>query len=123
VQLGGKQPRMLHTKRIDDLTKRREVRTAVDLAVTKRLVVARTDTERTAVAVERRVAAILASVDNHRPTLLQGSLFDRRAEQQRQSREATIRLWRDHLARRAGGAEALRQLRAAEPQLVAAWFV
>jgi hypothetical protein len=53
--------------------------------------------------------------------LLQGSLFDRRSEQQSHARETAVTAWRQNLGNRIADARAMTSLSAVNARLIAAW--
>ena len=74
-------------------------------------------------AIERRVTALAERLDRQSPgPAWQGSLFDRRAEQQARRRADSKATLHRHLRRRRERARALQHVTAGEPQLVAAWL-
>jgi superfamily II DNA or RNA helicase len=69
-----------------------------------------------------RIGALLVHLDRQAGhTLWQGSLFDRRREQQASRHASSVAALHDHLSRRLIAVQELQQVRAGEPQLVAAW--
>jgi superfamily II DNA or RNA helicase len=69
-----------------------------------------------------RIGALLVHLDRQAGHMLwQGSLFDRRREQQASRHASSVAAFRDHLSRRLIAVQELQQVRAGEPQLVAAW--
>jgi superfamily II DNA/RNA helicase len=106
------------TKLADD----RRVRAAVDGEIARRLALATAAVKPAAASYERRVAALAAGIARRRSArLYQGSLFDRRAEQQSHAHGSAIATWVAHLEHRLEAARALRQIRAERSRLVAAW--
>jgi hypothetical protein len=85
---------------------------------------ARSDTAVTAHALDVRLLEIDAHLRDSRPRLIQGSLFERRAEQQAWAARESIDALRRHVAERRASLNRLRSVSSAEePQLVAAWAV
>jgi superfamily II DNA or RNA helicase len=79
------------------------------------------DVRRTAFGVETRLNEILRGLASSKPKLWQGSLFDRKVEQQARASEAAAMDIREHLQRRLAGAHALRQVDSSAPRLIALW--
>jgi superfamily II DNA/RNA helicase len=98
------------------------VREALDRELARRLLRARRDASKTAIAIERRMRQVLEELrrQENRP-LFQGSLFDRRSEQQSQARGAAIRIQQERCERRLAAARSLTSLSALRPRLIAAW--
>jgi hypothetical protein len=81
-------------------------------------------TRTTAVAIQERLGAFDAALRVSRQAWFQGSLFDRRAEQQAQAGRIALGILRAHVQRQLASAHALRTLSSAQPpRLVAAWPV
>jgi hypothetical protein len=88
----------------------------------RRASIARADSARFAAGVERRAADLIAALGRHDRQLVQGSLFDRRREQEAQLRADAVAGGHAHLGRRRGDAAALTQIETTPPRLVAAWL-
>jgi hypothetical protein len=88
----------------------------------RRASIARADSARFAAGIQRRAADLAGALGRHGAQLVQGSLFDRRREQQAQLRADAIAGWQAHLARRMNGASALTQIETTTPRFVAAWL-
>jgi superfamily II DNA or RNA helicase len=84
---------------------------------------ARSNTAGTADALGVRLLEIDAHLQDSRPRMIQGSLFERRAEQQAWAARESIDALRRHVAERRASADRLRSVSAEEPRLVAAWAV
>jgi superfamily II DNA or RNA helicase len=113
--------RWLTREMIDALTRESKVRAVLDSAVRARLLVAQSEAIHTADAVERRIGRIRLAIQGRSNFAFQGSLFDRRAEQQARVRTEHSKSLLSQLARNFDSARGLRCLRATDPQLVAAW--
>ncbi len=99
-----------------------EVLAILDQEVQRRLAAVHTSTSLTAAALRTRLRALQAHLESRRnDRWSQGSLFDRRAEQQSQVQVESLHAWRDHFARRISSAYALARLQSSDPRLVAAW--
>lgn len=71
----------------------------------------------------RRLQSVLGRLDEQsRSAAWQGSLFDRRHEQQAQRYADKVTALREHLLRRRDAALALHEVHAGDPRLVAAWL-
>ena len=99
------------------------VRACVERALNRRQDEGRRDATATAEGLERRIRNILAVLESRTDPLFQGSLFDRKAEQEARTRKEHLESLRSHSRRRLEFARALRSLRPAEPRLAAAWIV
>jgi superfamily II DNA or RNA helicase len=99
------------------------VRTCVERALNRRQDDGRRDAAATAEGLERRIRNILSVLESRTDPLFQGSLFDRKAEQEARTRKGHLESLRSHSRRRLQFARDLRSLRSAEPRLAAAWVV
>jgi superfamily II DNA or RNA helicase len=101
-----------------------QVRKALDGELARLLSRTRSETARTALAIDRRMHQVLDDLHRRQAEpLVQGSLFDRRSEQQWQARAAAIRIQQDRCERLLAAAGALTSLSAEQPRLIAAWPV
>jgi superfamily II DNA or RNA helicase len=85
------------------------------------LAAAHTDASRTSSALGARLAGILTSQTPYRPTLFQGSLFDRRAERAAGATQAAAQKLRQHVEARRETFDALADVKVSAPRLIAAW--
>ena len=97
------------------------VRQQVSTAVSRRESLLASETAATGAAVMHRLEGVLGVLDGPRRTLIQQSLFDKRAEQQARASNAAIAGIRGHLERRLTAARALQVISASTPRLVAVW--
>lgn len=79
------------------------------------------NTRQTTGGVETRLHEILCGLESNTPRLWQGSLFDRRVEQQARASEAAATDIRDHLRRRLASARSLLRIHSSAPRLIAVW--
>jgi superfamily II DNA/RNA helicase len=108
---------------VRSLASRADITDVLRLDITQASEATRAACAHTAAALERRCRAIdgvLAA--RHQQTTYQGSLFDRRAEQQARSHQDALLDLRAHIERRIADAAALRTVTAGPPRLVAAWL-
>jgi hypothetical protein len=114
--------RQLSRTLVASLTGSPRVRDALERELARRLLRARSDASKTALAIDHRVRQVLDELRRQESEpLFQGSLFDRRGEQQSQARGAAIRIQRDRCERRLAAARSLTSLSALRPRLIAAW--
>jgi superfamily II DNA or RNA helicase len=114
--------RQLSKMLVASLTGSPGVRDALDRELARRLWRARSDASKTALAIDRRMRQVLDELDRqHGEPLVQGSLFDRRSEQQSRARGAAIRIQQERCERRLAAARSLTSLSARRPRLIAAW--
>ena len=121
--LRGGVTRKLAKEHVRDLAENSAVRAALARELDSRVGRVRRDAAQTALALERRVRAMLTDLEQRRRSApFQGSLFDRRTEQQAQTRAAVLQGWRHHFSRLLDRAQSLRRLHTTRPRLVAAWL-
>ena len=114
--------------------RRRNTRTAMAAVVAapalhERLMAARagfvravtSDVSQTGARIERRLQQLIAELESIRRPLRQGSLFDRRVEQQARASETAVRQIRAHLEHRLASARSLFRVEASTPRLTAVW--
>ena len=116
--------RQLSKGRVQQLAGDRGVHAVLRREIQAGLASVHGDVGRTATALEQRLRGLMTALEQRRSRLLfQGSLFDRRSEQQAQSRDATVQALGDYFARRLVATHALTVLRVSEPRLIAAWLI
>ena len=106
---------------VNALIRAPRLRVVLESATRVRLLAAQREATLTAEAIEQRIGSIRLAIEGRSNLVFQGSLFDRRAEQQARARTEHARSLLAQLARTLDSARALRHLHATEPQLVAAW--
>jgi superfamily II DNA or RNA helicase len=116
--------------------RRRNTRTAMAAIATapalrERLMTARaafaravaSNVAQTGVRIERRLQQLIGELESVKQPLRQGSLFDRRVEQQARASEMAARQIRAHLEHRLASARSLFRVEASPPRLTAVWPV
>jgi hypothetical protein len=114
--------RKLHKDLLLQLVNQHALQHLLRAEMDRRVSMARADSGRFAASVERRAADLVAALGRHGREWVQGSLFDRRREQEAQVRADAVAGWQAHLGRRRSGASALTQIGTTSPRLVAAWL-
>jgi hypothetical protein len=114
--------RELHKDLLLQLVQQRGLEPLLRTEMDRRASIARADSTRFAEGIDRRAADLIAALSRHGCQLVQGSLFDRRREEDAQLRAEAAAGWHAHLARRRSDASALKQIETTPPRLVAAWL-